>query len=104
MSSYCLKFLIYAGKEDRFISGEGFTFNIVNELLSDCQYKYHIVYIDNYHTSPKLARYLLSTRTDLVGTIKRMCRGVPRIGTILIGHGDDFKVASTSGLSIYSQK
>ena len=43
----------------------------MNELLSDYLYKYHIVYTDNYFTSLKLARYLLSTGTDLVETIRK---------------------------------
>ena len=31
--SYYLKFVIYIGREDRFVPGEGFTFNIVEEFV-----------------------------------------------------------------------
>ena len=89
-----LKIYNLTGREDGFVSVEVFTFNIVNELLSDYQYKHHIVYSDNYSTSLELAKYLLSTGTDLVGTIRRMSRGFPRIDTVRIGHGDNFKVVS----------
>ena len=87
VSSYCLKFAIYTGREDRFVSDEGFTFNIVKELLGNYQYKHHIVYTDNYYTSLKLARYLLSTGTDLVRTIGRTSRGFPHIDTVRLGQG-----------------
>ena len=100
MSSYCLKFIIYSGREDGFVSGEGFTLNIVNELLSDYQYKHRIVYTDNYYTSLKLARYFLSTGLDLVGTIRRTSRGFPRIDTVLISHGYNFKVTSKDGIIV----
>ena len=100
VSSYCLKFIIYTGREDRCIPGEGFTFNIVNELLSEYLYKYHIVYTDNYFTSLKLARYLLSRGTDLVVTIRRTSRGFPHIDNVRISHSDNFKVASTDGIVV----
>ena len=72
-------------------SGEGFSFNIVNELLSDYLYKHHIVYIDNYYTSLKIARYLLLRGTDLIVTTRRMARRYPRIDTVFISQGDNFK-------------
>ena len=100
VSSYCLKFIIYTDREDRFFSGEGFTVNIVNELLSDYLYKHHIVYIDNYSTSLKLERYLLSRGTDLVVTTRRMSRRYPRIDTVFISQGDNFKVFSTDGIAV----
>ena len=100
VSSYYLKFIIYTGWEDRFVSGEGFTFNIVNELLSDYLYNHHIVYTDNYYTSLKLARYLLSTGTDLIVTIRRTSRGFPRIDTVRFCHCDSFKVTSTDGIVV----
>ena len=33
--SYYLKLAVYIGREDRFVPSEGFTFNIVNELLGN---------------------------------------------------------------------
>ena len=65
-------------------------------MLSDYQYKHHIVYTDNYSNSLNLSRYLLSTGTDLVGT----SIGFPHIDTVRINHGDNFKVASTDGTVI----
>ena len=95
VNSYCLQFIIYTGREDIFVSGEGFTFNIMNELLSDNQYKYHIVYTDNYYNSLKLAKYLLATGTYLVVTIRRTSRGFPHIDAVCISYCDHFKVTST---------
>ena len=71
ITGYCLKLRIYSGREDRYVSGEGFTFNIFMDLLANYLYKHHIIYTDNYYTSIKLAKALLSKDTDLVGTIKK---------------------------------
>ena len=100
VSRYCLQFIICIGREDIFVSGEGFTFNIVNELLSDYLYKHHIIYTDNYSTSLKFARYLLSTGTYLVETIRRHSRGFLHIDTVCSSHSDNFKVASMDDIVV----
>ena len=96
--SYCLKLVIHTGREGRFVSGEGFAFNIANELLSNYQHKHHRVYTDNCYTYLKLARYLLSTGTDLIGTICRTSIGFPHIYTLRLGQGDNFKLANVDGI------
>ena len=72
-----------------------YSFNIVNELLGTYQYKLHIVYTDNYYTSLKLARYLLST-----GSTRKSSRGVPHIDTVRIDQGDTFKLANEEGIVV----
>ena len=47
------------------------------------------MYTDDYYTSLELARYLLSTGTNFVGTIGRTSRGVPRIDTSRLGQGNN---------------
>ena len=58
------------------------------------QCKHHIVYTDNFYTSLKLARYLLSTGTDHVGTIRRTSRGFPHIDIVCLGQVIHFKLAN----------
>ena len=44
---------IYSGYEERFVSGEGFTYNICNHLMSDYFLNNYVLYTDNYYTSNK---------------------------------------------------
>ena len=67
----------------------------MNELLSNYQYKHHIVYTDNYYTSLKLARYLLST-----GSTRKTSMGVPHINTVPLDQGDTFKLANEEGIVV----
>ena len=83
MINYFLKLVLCIGREDIFVSGEGFTFNIAKELLR-----------------LKFARYLLSIRTDLVGTIRRTSRGFPHIDTVRLGQGYSFKLANADVIVI----
>ena len=58
------------------------------------------VYTDNYYTSLKLAKYLLSCQTNLVGTIRKTSGRCPRINTIHIGYCENIKLAMIIFLSI----
>ena len=66
--------------------------------LCDYQCKRHIVYTDNYYTSLKLSKYLLSCQTDLVGTIGKTSRGFPHINTIRFGQGENIKLANDDSI------
>ena len=82
----CLKLHIYSGYEEWFVSGEGFTYNLCNPLMSDYFNNNHVLlYTDNYYTSIKLARKVLSLGTDLVGTIRRTSKEFPKFESCTIG-------------------
>ena len=66
--------------------------------MGNYQYRHHIVYTDNYYTSLKLARYSLSTGTDLVGTIGRTSRGFPHINNVRLWSG--FKLANSDSIVV----
>ena len=99
-SGYCLKLKIYAGREERFVSGEGFTFNIVMELLDSYLYKKHIIYTDNYYTSLKLAKMLLSKDTNLVGTIRKTSKSFPKLEDVYLGIGENIKLVDGNGIVV----
>lgn len=46
------------------------TENVVKQLLTDYVDKGHTVYMDNYYTSVKLAEFLYSRKTAVVGTLR----------------------------------
>ena len=71
LSGYCMRLRIYSGSEARFVCCEGFTYNMVMELLNNYLHRSHILYTDNYYTSIKLAIALRSKDTHLVGTIRK---------------------------------
>ena len=84
ITGYCLKIHIYFGYEERFVSREVFTYNMYH-LMSDYFNNNHVLYTDNYYTSIKLARKLLSLGTNLVGTIRKTSKKFPKIESCTIG-------------------
>ena len=98
ITGYCLKLHIYSGYEERFVSGEGFTYNICNHLMSDYFNNNHVLYTDNYYTPIKLARKLLSLGTDLVGTIRKTSKEFPKFETCTIQPGESIKVSNSDGI------
>ena len=63
-----LKFFVYTGKSN---NGEsvGATKDIVMNLLEPLLVKGHIVYMDNYYTSPELVAELKLAHTGATGTV-----------------------------------
>ena len=99
-SRYCMRLRIYSGSEARFVSGEGFTYNMVMELLNNYLYRSHILYTDNYYTSIKLAIALRSMDTHLVGTIRKTSKSFPKLDTVSLGVGDNIKLVNEAGVVV----
>ena len=47
-----------------------------------------------------MAKYLISSQTDLVGTIRKTSRGFPRIDTIRLGQGENIKLTNDDGIIV----
>ena len=71
-----LKFFVYTGKSNNGESG-GATKDIVMNLLEPLLGKGHIVYMDNYYTSPELVAELKLAHTGATGTVRANRRKLP---------------------------
>lgn len=67
---FILKFLIYAGSEDKIVGGVGHTEKVVLCLLNRYLGKGHAVYMDNFYNSYNLASKLLANKTYCTGTLR----------------------------------
>ena len=70
-----LNFMIYHGNQEQAliqVPGDNWllTERIPLTLLNPYLGKGHTVYVDNYYTTPRLAKYLLDHQTKLVGTVR----------------------------------
>ena len=78
-SGYVLDFMIYSGKGEAVEEpGLGKTGTVVKILLEDYFGKGHVLYTDNFYTSPALSRFLLRHDTGTVGTVKLSRHGMPK--------------------------
>jgi len=82
LSGYCLHFQVYTGKVDD-KPEHGLTYRVVMDLMYPYLNKNHMLYFDNFYSSPKLVKDLMQKETYSCGTI-RVDRGYFR---------DDFKKA-----------
>nr|XP_045596259.1 piggyBac transposable element-derived protein 4-like isoform X1 [Procambarus clarkii] len=55
----------------------GFSGSVVKTIMAPWLNKGHILYTDNYYTSPLLTRFLLENRTGVCGTVKTRRREMP---------------------------
>ncbi len=81
-SGYMWNFLVYTGKDT--IYNEKYndlqaTAKIVFSLCDQLLHKGYCLYIDNFYTSPDLAKNLLERETDCIGTLRLNRKGVPAI-------------------------
>lgn len=85
VSHYCLSFFVYKGARDeetkRQIKENGLGYYVVNRLLhmTNLLNKGYHIFIDNFFTSLKLAKYLYSKLTFLTGTLRKKRKGIPDI-------------------------
>jgi len=75
-----LDILLYTGKNTEIdqISSLGFSGSVVHTLMDPYLDMDHILYIDNWYSSPTLAKYLLSRSTGVCGTAKVNRKGMPK--------------------------
>ncbi len=79
-SGFVLNFIIYTGTnidypEDKILGMSG---SIVKTLLAKYLDKGHILYTDNWYTSPTLATYLHEKNTGSCGTVKTNRKNMPK--------------------------
>ena len=104
-SAYCLEIQVYTGKDIRFSTGEGFVYNIVTFLFNSYLFDNHILYTDNMYTSVKLAHYLRSNSSHLVGTIRKNSRGLPKLKEQRLSRvGDSIKLIDSQGVVVCKWK
>jgi hypothetical protein len=74
---YLLRFEVYAGKEER--SAEGATYDTVMRMLQGYEDRAHILFTDNWFTSPALLLALQQKGIRLCGSVRRNRKGMPAI-------------------------
>ena len=77
-SGYVQDIILYTGKETYLDhEDEGLPSNVVKTLMSPYLDKNHILYVDNWYTSPLLFQYLLNQQTGACGTVRRTRKHMP---------------------------
>jgi hypothetical protein len=76
--SYLLHFEVYEGKEEH-PSPFGSTYDTVIRMLHEYEYKQHILFTDNWFTSPILMNALKQKGIYMCGSVKRNRKGMPII-------------------------
>ncbi|MDR3546658.1 MAG: transposase, partial [Candidatus Pacebacteria bacterium] len=74
---YLLRFEIYVGAEER--SAEGATFDTVMRMTRGYEEKGHVLYMDNWFTSPAVLDALQQKGIRCCGSVRRNRRGMPVI-------------------------
>ena len=75
-NAYCCVFRLYTGKTEQSASKHGKTYDLVMDIMKDYFRKGHILYIDNYYTSPQLLMDLHKKGTGATGTARNR-KGFP---------------------------
>ena len=70
--------ILYRGKEGELTSGKGLGYDVVFRLMGNFLDRGYSLYVDNFYTSPTLAKDLFCHSTHLTGTLDRNRRGVPK--------------------------
>lgn len=78
-TGYVLDFIIYTGSDVEFASNDphGFSGAVVKHLMHPFYGKNHILYTDNYYTSPLLSQFLKEHGTESCGTVRTHRREYP---------------------------
>ena len=74
---YLLRFEVYEGREER--SADGATYDTVMRMLAGYEGQQHILFADNWFTSPALLLALQQRGILLCGSVRRNRRGMPAI-------------------------
>ncbi|XP_071100529.1 piggyBac transposable element-derived protein 4-like [Haliotis cracherodii] len=80
VTGYCSNFEVYAGKYGTVVDRRlGLSGQVVVTLCKEILGKGHIIFTDNFYTSPTLADYLLLKETYLCGTVRTNRKGYPTV-------------------------
>ncbi len=79
-TGYVLDYMIYSGKAGDIVTDveTGFGGAVVQALMESYFGKNHILYTDNYYTSPHLAMFLHRQQTQMVGTVRERRKDMPK--------------------------
>lgn len=84
-TGFVLGFVVYTGADTDYQKFDlGVTGDIVAHFLQPYFYKGHVVYIDNWYTSPTLAEFLHDRDTGMCGTVKSNRKGMPKLENKLV--------------------
>ena len=84
-TGFVLGFVVYTGTDtDHQKFDLGVTGDIAAHFLQPHFYKGHVVYIDNWYTSPTLAEFLHDRDTGMCGTLKANRKGMPKLESKLV--------------------
>ncbi len=79
ISAYCYNFEVYIGKNNDVVNKNlGMAAKVVIGLTKPLEKKGHVIYTDNFYTSPVLADFLYSRQTYLCGTMRTNRKGYPK--------------------------
>ena len=95
---FCMLFEIYSGRDEILSCGEGFTFNIVNKLISPYMEYNHILYTDNLYTSINRTRYLRGLRNHLLGTVRNNSKLFPKFWNQTVQPDENIKLVYSLGI------
>lgn len=77
-NGYCLRFKLYTGKSSVPHSTNGATYDLVMDLLRGHYGKGHVLYCDNYYSSPRLFLDLWDLGVGATGTVRSNRKGIPQ--------------------------
>jgi len=89
-----LGFIIYTGADTDYQKFGCLTGDIIAHFFQPHFYKGHVVYVDNWYTSPTLAEFLHDRDTGMCGTVKANRKGMPKLenklvrGKVQVAHND----------------
>ena len=94
-TGFVLGFVVYTGADTDYQKFDlGVTDDIVAHFLQPYFYKGHVVYIDNWYTSPTLAEFLHDYDTGMCSTVKANRKEMPKLesklfrGEVQVSHND----------------
>lgn len=94
-TGFILDFVIYTGNDTDYDQFQlGVTGDIVANFLQPYFFKGHVIYIDNWYSSPILAEFLHDRDTGICGTVKSNRKGMPELKDAL--EKNEVQIAHTS--------
>lgn len=104
-TGHILGFIVYTGSRTE-LSTEmetlGKSGQIVDTLMDKYYNKNHVLYIENWYTSPRLVQHLFDRDTGACGTAKGNRKGMPVFGKKL--NKGECETAARTGQKIKNQK
>ena len=100
-SGYCIRFKIYVGTDK--IPGTDIpaSESVVLEVAQPILKKGYTLYMDNWYSSPQLFLKLLKQNTDVVGTVRKNRRHMPKeLASLKLKKGEAKMLSSNSLLAL----